>query len=584
MSGDVTSKGDLLRLMPTEAFRLFSLQRDLFDFIDGAAGGWIPTCVEIPPAAAGDKRARDDGGPPKTPQSRFFAAFTEEGVVRYLSAVPVAQQHLYELIREGSQCRLYFDLEREVDFRLPPHAADNFGDEYNAAFAEQLRAAPAICPCTCTTLPNNHPSHVLGLLFRNLVSFLKEEESCAELYRDLIARGTRRLLSRYHLGAIHDGSSLRPEAILHEAALVLQEQSVCLQSIPMCKLEGGGIAGRFAPPFEPTEGKFSLHVVVRFYNGDREVLFPSNVHVGALVSRFVSYLYAQVAGLRGALLQREYGVAGELGSLHSALMFHGMAPSGFPVLQYSKGGAPQVGPLVPLCCIIDTSVYSRNRVFRCIGSSKLGKSSLLVSMRDDGKSYFARWFDSLVCPHTAKGGNPSADDFALWESHVWTSDGDSADLGAALAPRSVVEIVDGVAIPEGRGARRPSNQPRSHRVGTSLPQLSGDLTTFLLLIAAPPGQKTPTPGASVGAVSVLNTTVSFVIRGTRYCHNVGREHKSNGILVCVQLDSCAAYQRCFDPDCNKGFDGAVRRYRSPPISVPDALLSEIGSIVSGLDV
>eukprot|EP00658_Telonema_sp_P-2_P066995 TRINITY_DN55955_c0_g1_i1.p1 TRINITY_DN55955_c0_g1~~TRINITY_DN55955_c0_g1_i1.p1 ORF type:complete len:123 (+),score=26.83 TRINITY_DN55955_c0_g1_i1:180-548(+) len=74
-------------------------------------------------------------------------------------------------------------------------------------------------------------------------------------------------------------------------------------------------------------------------------------------------------------------------ALHSSLMFHSVAPPGFPVVQYVRNSQVHTGTLTPLMCMIDTSVYSRNRVFRCLGSSKLGKSNILVAMERTSSPY-----------------------------------------------------------------------------------------------------------------------------------------------------------------------------------------------------
>lgn len=50
-------------------------------------------------------------------------------------------------------------------------------------------------------------------------------------------------------------------------------------------------------------------------------------------------------------------------------------------------------------------------------------------------------------------------------------------------------------------------------------------------------------------------TMAYCIEKFRYCHNVGREHKSNGILLIVSINKKVWYQKCLDPDC-LGFKSA----------------------------
>ena len=46
------------------------------------------------------------------------------------------------------------------------------------------------------------------------------------------------------------------------------------------------------------------------------------------------------------------------------------------------------------------------------------------------------------------------------------------------------------------------------------------------------------------------------LMGTRYCGNVRRQHRSNGVYIVVDYRDRCFYQKCFDPDC--------RNYRSEP--------------------
>lgn len=43
--------------------------------------------------------------------------------------------------------------------------------------------------------------------------------------------------------------------------------------------------------------------------------------------------------------------------------------------------------------------------------------------------------------------------------------------------------------------------------------------------------------------------ITYDIAGSRFCENVGRHHKSNGVMIVVQLAVGIFFQRCFDPDC-----------------------------------
>lgn len=54
------------------------------------------------------------------------------------------------------------------------------------------------------------------------------------------------------------------------------------------------------------------------------------------------------------------------------------------------------------------------------------------------------------------------------------------------------------------------------------------------------------------------------MRGSRWCGNVGRHHRSNGIYYVVDLAAGTWWQKCFDSDC--------RHYRSEMMPLPPHVL------------
>ncbi|VDM96444.1 unnamed protein product, partial [Onchocerca ochengi] len=59
------------------------------------------------------------------------------------------------------------------------------------------------------------------------------------------------------------------------------------------------------------------------------------------------------------------------------------------------------------------------------------------------------------------------------------------------------------------------------------------------------------------------------ISNCRYCFNIGREHRSNGVYWIVDLDKLHCFQKCFDVDCN----GISSNYFPLPNFVCTSLLS-----------
>ena len=62
------------------------------------------------------------------------------------------------------------------------------------------------------------------------------------------------------------------------------------------------------------------------------------------------------------------------------------------------------------------------------------------------------------------------------------------------------------------------------------------------------------------AMSGTSYRLQYNVIRNRWCGNVGRAHKSNGIILEADLTFRCVTQRCWDPDC--------RGYRSEPVPLP----------------
>lgn len=67
------------------------------------------------------------------------------------------------------------------------------------------------------------------------------------------------------------------------------------------------------------------------------------------------------------------------------------------------------------------------------------------------------------------------------------------------------------------------------------------------------------PSAATSPSPLLSRTATFTLSGHRYCGNIGRSHRSNGVYFVFDLNSRTATQRRWDADC--------RYFRSQPIVV-----------------
>lgn len=70
--------------------------------------------------------------------------------------------------------------------------------------------------------------------------------------------------------------------------------------------------------------------------------------------------------------------------------------------------------------------------------------------------------------------------------------------------------------------------------------------------------------ATVTALDVPDADAFTLLLLHRWCRNIGRQHKSNGVYIVVDLSAGLWWQKCFDPDC--------RAYRSETMPLPPGLV------------
>lgn len=237
---------------------------------------------------------------------------------------------------------------------------------------------------------------------------------------------------------------------------------------------------------------------------------------------------------------------------------------------------------------MDQAVYSRNRAFRLSLSSKFGKEAVLLSSgRFGGQGLRERQvFDrSLVCRaggarrvEWGDGGLPGgcAPRFAAGPP---ARTGPSCSLRydscpvAGLAPFVVAvcqqvsgeatEILDALFIKSMRhGLCEALGRPLLVAVSRSARLHSVQEATRHLCTRPIPLQGGAFPYASIRSWTFLpeGALMLFNIAGCRYCARIGREHRSNGVFIVVDLRGGAWTQRCYDPDC--------RSFRGPFTALP----------------
>ena len=280
----------------------------------------------------------------------------------------------------------------------------------------------------------------------------------------------------------------------------------------------------------PAASKQSSHVLV-----DCGAPFENNAAVGVFAAAFVDFLYGRAQKDR---------------SVHEALFYHGD-----PALieDDAVANAATVVTGWELRCAVDLGVYTRNRMFRTIGSCKLGKTAVLELSGD---------WPSATRYCSASQALFRACLVSLLDARWWSiEEFIRLDSPNKQSPASVCRLAT----------------CSNSRTAADCASLPNDLDKFVVSLANEGGP----PVAYIQARrSRPGDSWLIAIGGRRYCRNVGRDHKSNGVFYTVagSHGSHTIVQRCFDPDCT-GYRS--RHWTWPPGSAPksDAALPQVAGPV-----
>ncbi|CBZ29797.1 conserved hypothetical protein [Leishmania mexicana MHOM/GT/2001/U1103] len=536
---------------PSEC-RLFPVQQQLFDFVDKARGDcdggssrtphWLCFSIEFPSAsevshllsrhaptnlfqrrqaspnvlAAKRKRVREDfsllyGATPLSQQNRMFLAATLDGVRSILSRIESRQLHLYEIIRERDPCHLYLDVERE----------------------------------------GNHTAlqHVIAVDDDSTSSSVEEADSLVQVEEDV--GGTRRIAfqcfqSRYQelrrvaalepTGVCGLDCSIEPDNCNTCEVLLSALDSFVRDRHPSWVppgLEAEGPGSVFADvwvlqsvPLCGAATKFSQHYILKLHG----LMFESTNSVKVFVRDFVAHVSER---------------ASNDSQLHGALFFH-KPPAWYPVFCDLPADYPRnTFPYLPRRCVIDEAVYSKNRMMRCIGSCKLGKQSILLPYRHYVGGSCVEHF-----PNSASAASVSLDVLmSTLIGHRFAKD---------VAPVSLIKLTEGIDAPKNTraGALPASISERTVSATVHTVSLDVNITQLISSLQQAYSQVANCLCTVAQPHSLHGRFLSFSVRGTRYCQNIGREHKSNNVYLVVDTERRTFVQKCFDPDCAS--------YRSPP--------------------
>lgn len=185
-----------------------------------------------------------------------------------------------------------------------------------------------------------------------------------------------------------------------------------------------------------------------------------------------------------------------------------------------------------LAKIVDGCVYSKNRCFRCVWSSKYA----------NGAKYHLKPLDGTNSTH-----KESTPEFFMktlithvhHKAHRIRYTSDKPQENKLTHPCAVRKIEQTNLIPS-----------ELHCTG---------IEQFVIATFAPAGK------VKQAFYSPQYDSLTCYIEGCKFCHNIGREHKSNHIYVVCRLTTGYAVQKCFDPDC--------RNFESESIPIPADILT-----------
>lgn len=171
----------------------------------------------------------------------------------------------------------------------------------------------------------------------------------------------------------------------------------------------------------------------------------------------------------------------------------------------------------PLVAAIDTAVYTRNRMFRLEGSSKMGSSRVLRSLSE------VPWWELLVqvsCAHPL----------------ICLEIDETEPVSTSQKPHNLF-------TDNGNGTWSPKTQ-RTH--GGFLMDRNPLLTPILDWL-----DKYEQAKIIRHKIKLLETGYYVVPANSRKCYIANRTHKGNAIWYMIDLTEKKIYQRCLDDDCGK---------------------------------
>lgn len=319
----------------------------------------------------------------------------------------------------------------------------------------------------------------------------------------------------------------------------------------------------------------------------REVLFKDAPTVGRFVKRLVGRLADDLAVEGSDLAKRRPTLAKHL-FVNTSPPFP-EANDGMLVLSNSN----------KMTCFIDLGVYTRNRLFRCVGSSKFGKTATLQAKPSYGNGsqrYISFDLSSAKTDFTLNGMVSSLNEYIAandWEPHARAlADSLVIPLQPSLIPlqckpkgaketpldNAIDRVLDPLLnrildVPEGSYTSLTSSNVASGRGGSAVGRANQnairDRGYAPAISMARKGSPLPmldrfvtevlaNRGGVRGSIRTWSIeygphdkplSFTYQMQRNRFCELAGRNHKSNNVFWTVHIDSWTCMQGCHDPEC-----------------------------------
>ncbi|KAJ3098179.1 hypothetical protein HDU96_000110 [Phlyctochytrium bullatum] len=274
-----------------------------------------------------------------------------------------------------------------------------------------------------------------------------------------------------------------------------------------------------------------------------------------------------------------------------------------PVPEIAPAAEPVAAEPVPIAApkgtlFIDAGVYTRNRNFRVLLSTKLGKSAPLVP---SPRTALAVSLLSVRTPSELEEGPGAVGDGTMhpdsaaavkqmlvggrrWGREAFVSTLVGAvqwKAGCRILTVDEEEVVSAAAVAAGlvpktgTGSKAafveasPFAEVDEHVLRWIREEVPGSERARLSGVAYFPDSKLVLGVVfcygrlSKVVLTLPGKTITYGIAGTRYCHNIQRQHKSNGVYYVAELSRGVFSQRCHDPDC--------KHFRSREQEIPERL-------------